>query len=218
VRLQWQVKVLVAWVALGATLSSSQGHAEGKYWKGELEIIEFGYGQTTVKTGDGVRTFASANPTRYSYRIWQDEAGVVRHEMTTMSRNPIAEVGREIQLINYPDAYVIAFDKNRSRALRYGLETFGDRVPGQRRKILGHECSAYRKEWTEHGNRHVQETWLADSITFRDPLLKTHYILGTDEELVYMELQVLTKLESEEGLDESLFTVPNGLDITQIHH
>lgn len=133
-----------------------------------------------------------------------------------MSRNPIAEVGRDVQLIDYVNGVVLAYDKHRSRALRYKLVEDGIPSPLGERQIGGLRSSGTRYVLDRPGQgKHVAEEWVAADGDFKEPLLRIEYNLGPNNGLNTLTIKTITSLEPVDQLPEALFRPPGGLEIIE---
>jgi hypothetical protein len=175
-----------------------------KYWQGKLQIVEIAFGQ---KGGEG-------SLTQYIYDVYQSDKAMVRRELAYMNRNPIAEVGRDVQLIDYDQGIGLAYDQGRSRAIRYHLENPGTSRPVEDRIILGYKCTGLENEWEDaQREQHTRQIWTATE-GFRAPLLKIQYGVSRDNQLQYLIVEAMTKLEPVAFLEPFLFEPPPGLNIT----
>jgi len=194
--------VLLTNGAYRAERASASEHP--KYWQGKLQIMEIAFPEKGVEGG----------LTQYIYDVYQSDKAMVRRELAYMNRNPIAEVGRDVQLIDYDQGIGLAYDQGRSRAIRYHLENPGTSRPVEDRVILGYKCTGLENEWEDaQREKHTRQTWTATE-GFRAPLLKIQYGVSRDNQLQYLIVEAMTKLEPVAFLEPFLFEPPPGLNIT----
>jgi hypothetical protein len=174
-------------------------------WQAAMRVVEFGYGSETVQV-------------EYDYNIYQNDQELVRKELTYMSRNPIAEVGRDIHLIDFRHGTALAFNKHADRAVRYKIEEPGARSSLGDRRILNHLCTGTRYELeSSNGDIHISEQWVMADGDFREPLLRIEYNLGPKKELLTLSVAAVTQIATAGDLPAGLFAAPGGLEVMEGH-
>lgn len=190
---------------------------EQKYWVGHLKVAEFSFAQNTVQSPgpDAGTEYESADLTVYTFNIYQDPRGVVRHELSSMSRNRSLEPGLDVRLFNYPQNYTVSFNKGAKSALKSAMPLPGGiRRQLQGQQILGHRCKGVEMRWDDmNGYRSEIKTWTPIDCAFRDPLLKITTVWDRTGRLGKMQVEAMTDLRQEANLEDSLFRVPAGVNI-----
>ena len=220
----WRITSLAAlcWILLANVFPRrTQGAPGFESWKAQLQVTELGYGETTersVETGQPY-THASAGVTTYVYNLYQNERNVVRRELVRMSRNPVAETGRELRLLDYRAHYVVDIDESAKRALRRPMANLGTATPIEGRRILGYHCIGLQYQWIEGDRtRHVETDWKASGTSFQEPLLSIEYAIDSNNSLLYLELRAVRRLEPSGSLDPALFEAPPGFEVVTLDH
>jgi hypothetical protein len=208
-------------VALMApTLNDQISAAEHRYWVGQLKVAEFQFAKNTAEAPgpDAGHQWESADLTTYIYKVYQNSAGVVRHELTSMSRKRGLEPGLDVQIFNYPEGYMVSFNKGAKSAPKARMP-----IPGgvssrlESRQILGHVCKGTATKWTNL-NKYAMlvESWTPADGDFRDPLLKITTISDQSGHLWTIKVEIITDLEKADRLDDVLFRVPSGLALDNL--
>lgn len=210
-------------LALGDALAPGSTAGQPGYWKGKLEVVAFNFTEVTeMKPLPGQLTgppigppYFAADVTEYRYDVYQNQEGVVRHELTYTSRNRSVGWPLDIELLDYGHGYGLGYNKRGDRAERYRLRPPVSGVAIEQRRILGHQCEQLQYEWEDslHDAKIKEQVWLAADAVFEDPLLKIRHIFGKGNVLKYMEIRVMTRLEAVGNLPASLFEPPAGLKV-----
>lgn len=198
----------------------SPGAAEQTYWVGHLKVAEFQFAENRVESPspDAGREFESADLTVYSFRVYQNPRGVVRHELSSISRNRGLEPGLDVRLFNYAEGYMTSFNKGARRAYKAPMS-----VPGgiatrlEFRQILGHRCKGLEMRWNDMNHYVVViETWTAVDCDFRGPLFKVTKTSDQAGRLWSFSVEAIADLEKADHLEDSLFAVPAGLSVEEL--
>jgi hypothetical protein len=152
----------------------------------------------------------------YTYNVYQNDRGLVRHELISANTGGVNEQGRGAQIVDYAQGYLMVFDPGAPQAIRVPLvfpETTSTALGS--RKILGFTCSGVRMKWVQRRNHYsnVRETWTASEVDFRDPLLSVNYGYDARGELVIVEMSAIRSLKTSPALLRSLFELPAGMGV-----
>ena len=204
---------LVLWLA-PARLAA----APPECWKGKVEVVIFDFSESASKpVGEASHNAYRARPERRTYAIYQNSRGIVRRELTFLSRNRIIESPMDFALFNYQTGYGVFWDKNGSRAEggyfrpRATPSTLGTR------RILGHLCTGYEYNWQDTPtSREERVQWIATDANLPEPLLETWYSFDEPNVLIYVEITVVTELEHVAELPDSMFEPPPGMPVVNI--
>jgi hypothetical protein len=204
--------VAIAVILMVSMLNGRPSVAEGRYWVGQLKVAEFNFAKNTAEppSPDAGRQWESADLTTYVYQVSQNPSGMVRHELTSMSRRRGLEPGLDVQLLNYPEGYMVSFNKGAKTAPKTRMPIPGGiSTPLEDRQILGHLCRGSSTKWSNL-KQYVMlvQTWTPSDCTFRDPLLKTTTVSDRSDRLWRITIEVITDLEQTGHLDDTLFRVP----------
>src|SRR6516165_636765 len=92
--------------------------APAEYWKGRVEVAIFRFTESAINAvGEGSPVYR-ALPERRTFAIYQIPKGIVRRELTFLSRNRVIEGPMDFALFNYETGYSVFWDKNATRAER----------------------------------------------------------------------------------------------------
>ena len=174
------------------------------FWKGELEDTVVSYDQKAY-----TRT--------YTYDVFQNPEGVVRHELTRTT-STLLEQGRQIHIVDYQEGCFSSFDRGGSVVIRVPLVFPSARhSPLEDREILGFPCQGVETRWVQkrNGYRRVRQTWSPRRGGFRDPLLLLDYAFSGGK-LVFFEPQLMRSIGASDALPASLFKVPPGPQVITI--
>jgi hypothetical protein len=154
----------------------------------------------------------------YSYNVYQNDKGIVRHQLIFANTGGINEQGRGAEIVDYAQGYVLAFDPCVSEAVRAPLVfPMTTSTALESREILGFRCNGVRRKWVQQRNRYhdVKETWTATEIDFKDPLLEISY--GYDANgLGGVEVRTIRSLKSSPPLEHFLFELPSGMGVLNL--
>jgi hypothetical protein len=200
--------LIIVWSAIWALLPQPchllPGQRGGGFWKAEQIVYEVGYG-------------SEAHIVQYNYDVFQNDKQVVRRELTHMTRNPIAEIGRDVKIIDYRQGRALAFNKGSTRAERYPVRTVGSLRALENRMILDHQTAGTETTRQDRdGTSYVSQSWVPRDSEYKEPLLKIEYSVGPGGRLGFFVLQVTTRIEKVDSLDPSLFEPPSGLQVNEI--
>jgi len=218
----WFCRVAVAAVmsaALGGA-ASGQTNARLSSWTGQLEVTVLRCGEkcghyTLDDTG-----VADHDPkdlvSYYTYNVYQNDKGVVRHELISANTGGVNEQGRGAEIFDYAEGFVLAYDPGAPRALRVPL-VFPNTTSSalESRKILGFKCNGVRRTWVQQRNqfRTVRDIWTATEIDFRDPLLDVSYGYDASGRLGLVEVRAIRSVKASPRLVRSLFELPPGMGV-----
>ncbi len=188
------------------------------YWKAQLHIVSFGFGEVTERNYESNRTrvFQNVDVQQYKYNIFQNPRGIVREELSFISRNRSVEPPLENRLYDYDRGFQLAFDKGREDAVRWIHKPPMSQTPLQSRRILGHLCRGTQYEWRDRGRTFRHQRWFVEDVDFRTPLLEIRYVFDATDSLLDMEVRVVSEMEVVPHLPASMFEAPAGLKIVEI--
>jgi hypothetical protein len=136
-----------------------------------------------------------------------------------MSRNPIAESGRDLRLVDYREGYVMDIEKSAKRAVRHRMMNLGSATPIEGRRLLGYSCVGLQYQWMEENRiKHVESDWKPSGVSFQEPLLSIEYAVDASNNLLYLELRAIRRLEPSGSLDPALFEPPPGFEVVMLDH
>lgn len=193
--------------------------ADRNYWQGHLRVADFTYEKNTIEAGTGAGSqYDSASLTNFSYLVYQNPEGIVRHELTSMSRNRGLEPGLDVRIFGYAEGYLVSYNKGGQVAYRSVMPLPGGKTsPLNEQQILGHRCRGVETRWDDtNGYVRVVSAWSPTDCDFRGPLLMVTKVSDQSGRLWEMRVEVITDLEEVRSLSDSLFRLPAGMKIQNI--
>jgi hypothetical protein len=155
----------------------------------------------------------------YSYTVYQNDQGTVRHEILKEEPGGANEQGRRAEINNYSQGYTLAFDPGVSQAIRVPLiypNTTSTPLPG--RELLGYKCNGVRREWLQRNHfRDVREIWTPAEIEFKDPLLEVFYGYNPANQLDLVEVRAVRSMQPSPPVAPSLFELFPGMTIVDFN-
>jgi hypothetical protein len=209
------------YILLGLVLGLALAHLAAtppESWKGTVEAAIFRFEVTDVNAArEGSQGAYRMLPERRVYTIYQNSKGMVRRELTFLSRNRWIEGPMDFALFNYKTGYAVFWDKNGSRAERGYFRPRATPSTVGSRRILGRLCTGYEYNWQDTPtNRQERVQWIATDANLPEPLLETWYSFDEPNVLVYVEITVVTELEQVGELPDSMFEPPPGMPVVNI--
>lgn len=211
---------LLTFVSLSLNFGAAKREAspQKSYWKATLEVLTLNF---TAKD-ELAPQVSKTTKTKLIYRVYQNPAGIIRQELITSP--PLSGVvgsGRDVQIIDYRQGTLLAFDKGKPKAVRYKLTepeeepTLGESVSLGRMKIMGYLCGGVEIRSRDPRNRagQIRQRWTATQAGFKQPLLEVVNWIGSQGELISMTTRIVTSLEPVGYIDAALFELPPGYQI-----
>ena len=191
--------------------------APAEYWKGRVEVAIFRFTESAINAvGEGSPVYR-ALPERRTFAIYQIPKGIVRRELTFLSRNRVIEGPMDFALFNYETGYSVFWDKNATRAERGYFRLRATPSTVGTRRILGNLCTGYEYNWQDTpASREERVQWIATDANLPEPLLETWYSFDEPNVLVYVEVAVVSELEQVGELPDSMFEPPPGMPVVNI--
>jgi hypothetical protein len=208
---------LSMWFGRVPMVCAMRTDAGASYWAGHLTVVEFNYARNEVEKparGEG-KEFESVGLTVYTFEVYQNPQGVVRHQLSSMSRNRGLEPGLDVQLLDYAAGYMVSFNKGARVAFKTAMPLPGGTAqPLQARELLGHRCRGVETRWKDINHNSMRtESWTSTDSNFHDPLLKITTISDLSGHLGMIRMEAITELRKAGHLDESLFQIPPKLEV-----
>ncbi len=148
--MRWTSVYVLAGVlpALAAALAAASHADQRGYWKGRLDVVAFNFTEVSEMarlpgqlsgplTGP---TYFAADISQYRYDVYQNQQGLVRHELTYTSHNRSVGWPLDIELLDYRRGYALGYDNESDQAERHPLRPPVSPVALEHRRILGHLC------------------------------------------------------------------------------
>lgn len=116
-------------------------------WKAELEVLALNFDHHVSQT-------------KLIYQVYQNPVGVIRHELIKADPplGTVVGIGRDVQIIDYRNGTLVAFDKGRPMAVRYPLKEI-ERDPFSARstplgtmRILRYQCKGVENRSSDPQN------------------------------------------------------------------
>lgn len=207
---------------LGALVLDSSGQTKTKpsFWTGQLEVTvlrcvgecgSYEISDTGIANHDP-KDLVSI----YSYKVYQNETGKVRHQLMSANTGGINEQDRGAEIVNYAQGYTLAFDTGAAQALRVPLVYPGTTSNAlESREILGFKCDGVRRKWVQQRNKYrdMREIWTASEIGFKDPLFQVLYGRDANDRLGIVEVRAIRSIKASPPLEPSLFELPPGMGV-----
>ncbi len=167
----------VVWLASLGPDASGQTNPNRSFWTGQLEVSVLRCaeecGPYELDNQGVVLHDPNSMVSRYTYNVYQNDKGVVRHDLISANAGGVNEQGRGAQIVDYARGYVLLFDQGASQAVRMPL-VFPNTTSSalENRQLLGFKCSGVRTKWVQQRNqfRHVREAWTGSEIDFKGSL------------------------------------------------
>ena len=210
----------VVWLASLGPDASGQTNPNRSFWTGQLEVSVLRCaeecGPYELDNQGVVLHDPNSMVSRYTYNVYQNDKGVVRHDLISANAGGVNEQGRGAQIVDYARGYVLLFDQGASQAVRMPL-VFPNTTSSalENRQLLGFKCSGVRTKWVQQRNqfRHVREAWTGSEIDFKDPLLVVNYGYDAGGQLNLVQVSAIRSLKTSPPLLRLLFELPPGMGV-----
>lgn len=211
--------VWLSWLGYSA---NGQTKTPNSFWIGQQEVSVLGCQQECglFEINDkGIKRYSNDMLSRYIYNVYQNDKGIVRRELVSPRRSGISEQVLGVELVDYPQGYVMAFDLSGWQAVRRPV-VFPDTTstPLDSREILGFKCIGTQRKWVQQRNQYrlKQETWTAAKTDFREPLFQVVYAYDPSRGLVSVEVRAMRSLKVSPPLEPFLFKLPLGYRVVEL--
>ena len=203
--------------------ASGETKANPSFWTGTLEVSVLRCGEKCgfyeIDEKGIVRHEPTATVSNYTYNVYQNQNGVVRHELVFANTGGVNEQGRGAEIVNYAQGSTLAFDPGVRQAIRVPLVYPNTKTTTlQSRELLGFRCKGVRREWMQRNHfRDVREIWSQAEIDFQDPLLEVFYGYSPANQLDLVEVRAIRSIKSSPPPPPSLFVLPAGMGILELN-
>ncbi len=210
----------VIWLAGLGHDAIGQTKTKPSFWTGKLEVSVLRCGEKCglyeIDDKGIVRHEPTAMVSYYTYNVYQNDKGTVRHELIFANTGGVNEQGRGAEIVNYAQGKTLAFDPGVAQAIRVPLvypNTTSTAL--QSRELLGFRCSGVRREWVQQRNQFHDERdiWTATDSDFKDPLLEVFYGYNATKQLDLVEVRAIRSFKPSPPLEQSLFELPAGMGV-----